>query len=198
MADEETLNVYDARAGDYAKLVTHDNQPDRNLQTFLDALPPTASLLDLGCGPGNSAKLMADAGHSVTATDASIEMVKLADQHDGVTAKHATFDDISGTALYDGIWANFSLLHATRDAIPRHLQTLSAALKPGGIFHIGMKTGTGSKRDGIGRLYTYVTKDELETLFAAVGLTPLSHRTGEEVGLDGVMAPWITMLARKP
>lgn len=197
MPDKETLDVYDARAEDYATLVTSDAKPDADLQAFLDGLPSGSHVLDLGCGPGNSARLMAEAGHTVIATDASTEMVKLAASHPGVTAHHATFDDISGTNLYDGVWANFSLLHAERDSLPRHLAALSKALKPNGLFHIGMKSGTGSKRDSIGRKYTYVTKDELDHLLADAGLTSTSHRTGEGVGLDGVMAPWILMQARK-
>ena len=192
-SDAETLAVYDARAADYAARFTSD--PNTDLDTFIAALPTGAHVLDLGCGPGHAAAQMAAAGHTVDATDASAEMVKLAQEHAGVTAWQASFDDITGTDLYDGIWANFALLHAPRTDMPRHLAALRETLKPGGLFHIGMKTGTGEKRDPIGRLYTFYTEDELSGLLRDTGLTPFSSRTGEEPGLDGVVAPWVTIAA---
>jgi len=191
--DRETLAVYDRRATDYAARFTGDRNLD--LETFIAALPTGAQVLDLGCGPGHAAAQMAHAGHSVEATDASAEMVKLARAHPGVTARLASFDDITGADLYDGIWANFALLHAPRSAMPGHLAALRRALRSGGLFHIGMKTGTGEKRDEIGRLYTYYTEDELAGLLRAAGFTPFASRTGAEPGLDGVVAPWVTIAA---
>ena len=193
--DDETIRVYSAEAERYAKVFTPP-EDDPALLAFLEHLQPNSALLDLGCGPGFAAAHMAKAGHTVTATDATPEMVEMAAAHPGVTAELATFDDIAGTDLYDGIWANFCLLHAPRAALPGHLSALSQALKPGGLFHIGMKTGTGEKRDGIGRRYTYVTEEELAGLFNDVGLTPFDTRTGADPGLDGTVAPWVTMLAR--
>ncbi|MEI4194526.1 class I SAM-dependent DNA methyltransferase [Roseovarius sp. E0-M6] len=192
--DPKTIAVYDARADDYTAMVS-DTGKDTALSAFIAALPDGAHVLDLGCGPGNAAAIMARAGHVVTATDASSEMVRLAGAHPGVTAHVATFDDIAGDALYDGIWANFSLLHAPRADMPRHLAALAHALKPDGRFHIGLKTGTGARRDSIGRLYTYYTEDEIYALLRAAGLTPISSRTGADAGLDGTTAHWITIAA---
>lgn len=196
MSDKQTLEVYDQKAAEYADLTENDTA-DRQLRCFMDALPAKASVLDLGCGPGRSAALMAAEGHRVLATDASAEMVALAQAHRGVTARQETFDALQGTACFDGVWANFSLLHADRDALPRHLTAIATALKPGGVFHIGMKTGTDTKRDGLGRRYTYVTRNELLDLLGAVGLEPCAQWEGEDLGLDGVMAEWIVLQARK-
>ncbi len=197
MSDKETLDVYDAKAQEYANKFDTVKARDSQFVAFLDGLPEKANLLDLGCGPGRAAAAMAAAGHTVTATDASAGMIDLAARLPGVTARQETFDEISGEALYDGIWANFSLLHAEREDLPRHLAALSQALKPGGLFHIGMKTGAGMGRDGIGRRYTYVTQDELTKLLLEVGLTPHQHWTGRDKGLAGTEDPWIVMHARK-
>ncbi|MEO0370374.1 MAG: class I SAM-dependent methyltransferase [Pseudomonadota bacterium] len=193
-ADDETLRVYDAKAEDYAKLVA--DTPDRQLIEFMVAMPKGGAVLDLGCGPGNAAAMMAREGFTVEATDASPEMVALAGQHDGVTARLASFDDIAGEDIYDGIWANFSLLHADRADMPRHLTALRRALRSGGAFHIGMKTGTGAERDGIGRFYTYYTADELTALLRTAGFEPVKSCSGVEEGLAGTMDPWITLLCR--
>ena len=195
MSDDETLKVYAAKAQDYADLVSAGDAENPLLTAFIAALPPGGSARDLGCGPGNSAARMADAGLKVTAFDPVPEMVALAAAHPHVDARVAGFDDVTGVALYDGIWANFSLLHAARSDMPRHLEALATALKPGGRFHIGMKTGTGEKRDPIGRLYTYYTDAELTGLLADVGLTVTDRTTGREKGLDGVEADWICLAA---
>lgn len=195
--DDQTIRVYGAEAARYAE-VTKDAGKDPVLRIFLDHLTPASHVLDLGCGPGIAAAAIAAEGHTVTGTDATPEMVDMADAQPGVTARLATFDDVVEVAAFDAIWANFSLLHAARADLPRHLSALTTALRPGGLFHIGMKTGTGSKRDKISRLYTYVTEDELCSLLRDAGLTPFETRTGADTGLDGTVAPWVTILARKP
>ncbi|MGK7651557.1 class I SAM-dependent DNA methyltransferase [Roseovarius sp. B08] len=194
--DAETIRVYGAEAARYAD-VTKDAAKDPVLRLFLDHLAMGSHVLDLGCGPGIASAAMAAAGHTVTATDATPEMVALAAAQPGVFARLATFDDVTDVSAYDAIWANFSLLHAARADLPRHLFALVTALRPGGLFHIGMKTGEGSQRDRIGRLYTYVTEDELTGLLQEAGLTPFETRTGADAGLDGTVAPWVTILARK-
>jgi SAM-dependent methyltransferase len=191
--DPETLATYGARADDYARRVADWDDPA--LQRFIDALPPAARVLDLGCGPGHAAAVMAGAGLRVEATDAVPEMVALAGETPGVTARLATFDDIVEEDAYDGIWASFSLLHAPRDTLPRHLAALRRALKPGGLFHIGMKLGTGEARDALGRLYTYVTEAELRGLLQDAGFAPGAATQGRDRGLDGTLADWIVITA---
>lgn len=195
MTDQKTLQTYAAKATEYAELAGDEAARDPLLKAFLAACPPGGHVLDLGCGPGHCAADMARAGFRVTATDAVPEMVALAAAQPGVTAKTATFDDIEGTDVYDGIWANFCLLHAPRADMPRHLAALRNALKPGGAFHIALKSGEGSKRDKIGRLYTYYTLPELTDLLTQAGFTVEDHATGKTVGLDGEPADWIAVSA---
>lgn len=194
MSDAETIAIYDAQADKYARMTASEAR-DRQLLAFIKALPSGGRVLDLGCGPGIASHVMAKAGLQVDATDASAEMVTMAATHPGVTAWQATFDQIRGAALYDGIWANFSLLHAPRAAMPRHLAALHQAIKPGGRFHIGVKTGTGESRDALGRFYTYYTEEELIGLLADAGFTTTNKTTGEGAGLSGEIAPWIVLTA---
>ena len=192
--DEKTIAVYDEQAVKYADLMAHEKK-DPALAAFIAGLPKGAQVLDLGCGPGWAAGEMASAGLQVTATDASAEMVAMAAKLPGVTAVQADFDQIEGDNLYDGIWANFCLLHAPRADMPRHLAGLVRALKPGGAFHIALKTGTGESRDKIGRFYTFYEIDEMRALLTAAGLRVTGTTTGEGPGLDGTVSPWFAMTA---
>lgn len=195
MSDDETLAVYAAKAQDYANLSEQSERHDPSRDAFIAAIPKGGHVLDLGCGPGHSAAEMAAAGLIVDAFDPVAEMVALAQQHTGVAARQAGFEDVTQVNHYDGIWANFSLLHAPREAMPAHLARIAMALKPGGRFHIGVKTGTGCKRDPLGRLYTYYTEDELTGLLAEAGMSVFDRRDGVDKGLDGVDAHWITLAA---
>ena len=196
MPDKTTIDVYDAKAVEYAKLVQQD-EPDEHLQSFIDLVPSNGTVLDLGCGPAAASAHMRAAGLVPNPVDASLQMVDLANRTHDIGARQATFDDISGEELYDGIWANFSLLHAPRSDLPSHLKTLSTALKSGGVFHIGMKTGEGEQRDRIGRKYTYVSVNELHDLLADAGLSVNYTDEGSGKGLDGTDAPWVICRATK-
>ena len=196
MSDKETLKIYDAKAQEYANLTSKDvESPD--LAAFINALPAKAHVLDLGCGPGQFSARMAQLGLTVEATDASAEMVKLANAHGGVSARQETFDALDAVDRFDGIYANFSLLHAKREAVPTHITQIARALKQGGVFHIGMKTGTGESRDGIGRRYSYFTEDELEEIITANGLKIIHRNHGADVGLSGEIADWVVLQSRK-
>ncbi|MEM7472352.1 MAG: class I SAM-dependent methyltransferase [Pseudomonadota bacterium] len=194
MSDKRTIAVYDARAQAYLDLVSKDT-PDADLQAFLDAMPEGGRALDLGCGPGNSAAMMRDAGLQVDAWDASSQMVQIARTKYKLDARKAVFDDLDAEAVYDGIWANFSLLHAPKSDMPRHLAAIKRALKPGGVFHIGMKLGEEDQRDSIGRLYAYYTLEKLKTYLTDAGFTPHTTREGAEAGLSGEVAPFAIILS---
>ena len=194
--DPETIAVYDARARDYAERFDAIN-PGRHLRAFLERLPENARVLDLGCGPGNAAAAMARTGHAAEAWDPSTEMIGLARLHQGVSARQASFDDLDAEAEYHGIWANFSLLHAPREKMDSHLAAIARALRPGGIFHIGMKTGDGAARDGIGRRYTFYSEQDLQARLARAGFSVTTRDAGADKGLAGTVDPWVVLLAHK-
>lgn len=190
--DKKTLKVYAKRAVEYAH-VTANSDRDPLLEAFIGGLQSGAHVLDLGCGPGIAAARMTQAGLKVDAVDAVPEMVEMANQRNGVTAREALFEDIKGIDLYDGVWANFSLLHAPREEFPEYLDNIRSALRAGGLFHIGMKTGKGTHRDALKRRYTYYKANELYRLLRAAGFTPFATTSGEDKGLDGTIAKWVAI-----
>ncbi len=193
-ADARTIAVYDAKAADYAKRFDA-TRPDPHLRRFISVLPKGARVLDLGCGPAQASAFMREAGLDPDPIDASPAMVALANDRHDIGARIATFDDIDSVAEYDAVWANFSLLHAARADLPRHLAALHLALRPGGHLHIAMKTGRGEARDGIDRLYTFVTVSELCDLLADTGFIVTQTQEGVETGLAGTEDPYVIVSA---
>lgn len=196
MSDPETLTVYASQADAYASLTDEGAKIDPLVQRFIKGVPEGGRVLDIGCGPGASAGRMAAAGLLTEAWDLVPEMLELAKRFDGVVTRQAGFGDLIGADVYDGIWANFSMLHAPRSEWPSHLHAIATALRPNGLFHIGTKLGTGEDRDTIGRMYTYVSEDELDALLRAAGFRPEFSDRGRDKGLSGEMADWIVVQAR--
>ena len=197
MTDKKTISYYDASVDAYIDMVSRET-PDADLQSFIDTVPMGGTVLDLGCGPGNSAAMMQNAGLIADATDASAEMVRAARERFGVNATQARLDELDSVAKYDGIWANFSLLHAPRTEMPANLQRIHTALKPGGYLHLGLKIGDGEKRDKLGRNYTYYQPEELETLLIAANFKPNMDRpvrVDKTMSMSGTHDPFMIVTA---
>lgn len=134
---------------------------------FVEALTPSELILDAGCGSGRDAKAFAEMGYRVEAFDASSEMVARAARYSGLPVRQRSFTDISETARYDGIWCCASLLHVPGDELPGVMQRLATALKPGGVWYVSFKYGTG-ERETEGRRFTDLDEAGLTALVAAL------------------------------
>lgn len=193
MSDRETLDFYEEQATAYRDRFT-EKKADADLLAFMAELPPGGRVLDFGSGPGRSAAVMRTEGFEAEAWDGAEAMVDLA-REAGVPARQAQFEDLDADNHYDGIWANFSLLHAERAALPGILARIARALRSGGCLHLGMKIGTGAARDRLGRFYTYYSLDELTGLLADAGLTVKTYRLGEGKGFTGDTEPFVILRA---
>ena len=192
MTDHRTISVYDSQVDNYVSVVKQ-HSVDTLLLDFIARLKPRGYVLDLGCGPAISSATMREHGLRVDPVDASGEMVKLANSTFTINARQATFEDIDVKNIYDGIWANFSLLHANAKDFPKILKSLRLALKPAGIIHLGMKIGQGSIRDKFDRYYSYYSQEELQMHLSTAGFAVETVVLGEGVGLAGNIEPWIAL-----
>ena len=196
MADDGTMAAYAANIDRYRRLVG-DMGGNSMLPRFLDRLPKTASVLDFGCGVGDSAARIQAAGHDMTCIDASPEMAAAAKALYGLDVRQQSFDELDDVAGFDAIWASFSLLHAPKAAVPDILARIHHALRPGGSVYIGLKQGTGEHRDDFGRFYAYYEEAELAGLVRAAGLSPIAIDHDETAGMSGKIEPCLHITSRK-
>ncbi|WP_380179977.1 class I SAM-dependent methyltransferase [Kalamiella sp. sgz302252] len=122
-------------------------------QPFIGCLPPGARILDAGCGSGRDVKAFSKMGFAVDAFDASPELVALARRLTGKPVEQMRFDEINAAARYDGIWCCASLLHVPEAGLPDVMAKLAKALKPGGVWYLSFKYGSG-EREKEGRRFT--------------------------------------------
>lgn len=192
-SDRETVNVYARKAEEFANLPVAEEQT-LALDMFCAGLKPGAHILDLGSGPGLHTLELMNRGFTARAIDATPEFVEAA-RANGVDAHLGTFDDLTEENAYDGIWASFSLLHAPRADFPRHITACKRALRDNGCLFLGLKLGTGEKRDDLGRFYSFYTEEELRDILTDAGFDRLQSQTGKGKGLAGTIDPFILMTA---
>ncbi|MEX0502264.1 class I SAM-dependent methyltransferase [Alphaproteobacteria bacterium LSUCC0719] len=196
MADHGTMAAYAANIDKYRQMVG-DMGGNAMLPGFLARLPDNASVLDFGCGIGDSAARIKAAGHDVTCIDASPEMALAARELFGLEVRQQSFDQLDENAAFDAIWASFSLLHAPKATMPDILARIERAMRPGGLVYIGLKQGVGEHRDDFGRFYAYYEADELTDLVTAAGLAPVALDRDRTAGMSGKMEICLHITSRK-
>ena len=194
--DTETIKYYDKSAESYLDKVCN-TYPDSDLLSFINSIKSGGTVLDLGCGPGNSSAMMQTAELNVQASDCSQKMVDIAKNKFNVDAIKAEFKELSEINLYDGVWANFSLLHAPRSEMLSNLKKINRSLKKKGYLHIGLKIGNGEKRDALGRQYTYYQPKELKSLLISAGFTINTIRLDMDgaISMTGMIEPFMIVTA---
>lgn len=196
--DDRTLHFYADHAPTY--VASGAAGASRHLPSFLELLPPRSKILELGCGGGRDAQAMMAAGHLVDPTDGTAEIAHKAEQLLQVPVRVMRFDQLNVFEVYDAVWANASLLHVPRPALPSILEKIRNALKPGGLHHATYKAGGKEGRDRNGRYFNYLSPDEVIRMYETSGtweFLSVSDYLGG--GYDTtVRGPWVAALVKKP
>ena len=196
-ADEATIRFYAAQAPVYAS--SGPGGASRHLEAFLALLPPGARILELGCGGGRDAAHMIAQGFDVTPTDGVPEMARKAAERIGRPVRVMRFDELDEEEAYDAVWANASLLHVPREALPAVLARIRRALRPGGLHFASYKARGQEARDSFGRYFNHPAADELREFYRRSGdWRILSLHEYEGGGYDGVPGPWVAITAARP
>ena len=190
MSDKETIEVYNQNVEKYRALV--DKLPNtKTLKSFMGRFDAGANILDFGCGVGDSAAAMRAVGLRPVCRDGSVEMVKTANELYQLDASVALFSELDDDGVYDGVWANFSLLHASKSEFPYLISALHKSLKPKGWLFLGLKLGNGESRDKFGRLYAYYQEDELDAILIKASFAVDEKIYGKSKGMVGIDEPWV-------
>jgi SAM-dependent methyltransferase len=193
--DPDTIAFYQSRAPHWVfhSGETHSHQ----LDAFLDRLPPGSAVLELGCGGGRDAARIRARGFTVDATDGTPALVKRANAAFNLGARVMAFHELAAEAAYAGVWAQASLLHCPRAALPDVLARIHRALVPGGWFFSSYKLGEGEGRDLLGRLHNFPSPEWLLAAYGTAGFVIESQEVYAGKASDGTERDWIDLLARK-
>lgn len=160
----DSAEYYKQNAADY-----FDKTINLDLKTYLDRfleyVPEGGSILDLGCGSGRDSAYFLSQGYDVTALDGSEELCSLASVHIGEDVLHMSFSEMDFEDVFDGIWANASLLHVPRLEFPEILSKVIRGLKKDGVLYMTFRYGEFEGMEGE-RYYTNYRTKELKELIA--------------------------------
>jgi SAM-dependent methyltransferase len=194
--DEATLRFYAEKAELY--VASGPGGTTRNLHAFLKKLPPGARILELGCGSGRDAGAMIKAGFNVEPTDGTPEIAREAEQRLSRKVRVMRFDELDSSEEYDAVWANASLLHVPRAALPHVLDLIFTALKPGGLHFASYKAGGLEARDDYGRYFNYFTREEVLELYRTAAPWEVEEVIDSvEDGFLGKRSPWVAITVQK-
>ena len=194
--DPGTLAFYAAEAPVYA--ASGPDGASRHLAAFLDRLVPGARILELGCGGGRDAEAMLARGFAIDPTDGTAEIAATAGARIGRPVRVLRFEALDAVEAYDAVWANASLLHVPRPALPAVLAAIHCALRPGGLHFASYKSGGAEGRDRFGRYFNYPSREELAEAYALSGAWEvLATDEGLGGGYDGRQGPWLAMTLRR-
>ncbi|WP_432173568.1 class I SAM-dependent methyltransferase [Streptomyces sp. Tue6028] len=130
----EQMAYYDDGAAEYDRPYT-EYEPLRKLLTVVDDLPITGDVLELACGTGQWTPLLAARARSVTAVDASAEMVAIARARAASPKVRFVRADLFAwepPGRYDTVFFAFWLSHVPPARLPDFWKTVASALAPGG------------------------------------------------------------------
>jgi SAM-dependent methyltransferase len=195
MSTDPTASFYTDNAAIYA--ARERRLPRQRLDAFLAALPARATILELGCDSGQDAAYMLSRGSDVTPTDGSAELAREAEKRLGRPVRVMRFEALDATEIFDGIWAEASLLHVPRSALPDIFDRILRALKTGGIFHASFKAGEAEGHDKFGRYYNYPSAVWLEAMLSARGWKNITMTEADGGGFDGEPTRWLYVAAHK-
>lgn len=169
-----------------------------NYEKFLSNLQAGAHVLDAGCGVGRDTKYFLSRGYKITSVDASEKMVELAAIETNAQIIHTTFQELNFCDIFDGVWAQASLLHVPYEETREIYNKIKDSLKAKGIFYASYKYGTSfmptEERD-----FYNMTEETivpyLDNLFDIVEIWTKNDRTSKVAPSPAGL--WLNFIARK-
>jgi ubiquinone/menaquinone biosynthesis C-methylase UbiE len=136
----ESAGFWDKRADKYAKQPIKDMENyEKTLDCARKHLSPSDNVLEVGCGTGTTALLLARSVKQILASDISSGMIGIAREKavtqkvENVRFERATlFDEDLEQGSFDVVMG-FNFLHLLED-LPGTVQRIHELLKPGGLF----------------------------------------------------------------
>lgn len=192
----KTLDYYNKNGEDFFRSTVNVDVSGL-YEAFERYLPQQGKIMDLGCGSGRDSKYFLGKGYLVVSVDGSETMCRLASEYLGQAVIHKQFSELDYEQEFEGIWANASLLHIEKDALPAILIKIAGALKSGGILYTSFKYGE-EERIKDGRHFSDFTKTSIYSLFKnAQNLKLETCFLTRDVRQEKGDAMWVNIIVKK-
>ncbi len=201
-----TIASYNKNAEGYAdKFMNFESYKEKITLFQKRYIKKNAAILDLGCGPGNNAKILHDKDTTcrITGVDLSEKMVELARQN----APLGDFDvldirDIHFNRRFDVIIASFCIVHLTDTDTSLLLKKISDHLTPGGALYLSFMEGkekgfetTSFSKDNI--FFNYYDRGRIKDMLKQNAITTVEESFEGYEEEDGSITTDVFIFARK-
>ncbi|MCP4539958.1 MAG: class I SAM-dependent methyltransferase [Chloroflexi bacterium] len=172
MTTDKTTIAYDHTAVRFAERVVYPLK--RELARFREMVPSRGLVLDVGCGPGQYARVLGGWGFRVMALDLSHGMLCQAQMDETPHLVRADMRRLpTGTESANGCFVCASLLHLPRSQALYALTEFRRVLHLGGALYVAVKEGRGEKwlvdQQGYERFFSYYQPEEFDGFIRAAG-----------------------------
>lgn len=173
------VSTYNKVAEKYTDQYFSDKTDIPLIDKFLSFLPKKATILDVGCGPGQHTNYMIEKGFNVEGIDLSKEMIRIAKKKvpEGIFSikdiRNLSFSDNS----FDGLLAAYSLIHIPTKELHLTLRGFYRVLKPKGYMLLIVQKGKSDQivdeplKEGEKTFINFFTKKRLSNYLSDVGFS---------------------------
>jgi len=178
---------------------TKDHDVAQNYEAFFARFSKDKKLdiLDFGCGPGRDVYYFKSLGHRPVGLDGSEAFCNMARQYTRCQILHQKFLSLElPRHAFDGVFANASLFHVPSQELPRVLDDLHAALRPGGVLFLSNPRGNDEGWSGQ-RYGHYMQFDTSKLFLEAAGFEVVDHYY-RPLGKLKHEQPWLAIVAINP
>lgn len=201
----DTARSYARHIDDYVEVTADRTFAGPLLNALSALLPPAATVVDLGCGPGWETGALEDRGFRAIGLDVTRSfLVQASGAH--VASGYVVGDFLAlpfADGAVDGTWASSSLVHLPWARIDSALREIARVLRSGGVFFASMQSGTVEllrESDGMpGAMfhYAYYQIEDWQKRLEAAGFEVLSlNQHGAGIDAPGRHG-WIESLAAR-
>jgi SAM-dependent methyltransferase len=195
---EITLDHYHRHAQEFS-ISTRHHDVSQNISTLLQYIEgqPPFTILDVGCGPGRDLKKFAELGHIAVGLEGAARFVSMAQAASNCEVWHQNLLELDLPAHYfDGVYANASLFHVPRQALPRTLLALRATLKPRGVLLSSNPHGSNQEGINQGRYGAFYDLETWRHYLIDAGFAELTYYYRPE-GRPREQQPWLASVWRR-
>jgi SAM-dependent methyltransferase len=198
---EEGYNAIDDRFGAWRAAI--GGSPDEEwLDDLLARLPSRAAVLELGCGQGEAARRILDAGHRYTGVDLSAQQLRRARRLvPDADFRHGDFTEVAfDPNSFDAVVALYVFNHLSRAELPAVLERIARWLRrEGWLLGTFGRSGTEGVQDdwlGVPMFFGSYTEGETLELLRGSGFELIRNEVVGIVEPDEGPAEFLWVLAR--
>lgn len=200
-----TIDTYDQCADAYAEKFMEYPEYQKMMVRFRDGYVKAGdAVLDIGCGPGNNAKIVSEKGVILMGIDLSADMVERAKSHvpTGFFRK-GDMRRIYETGPFDVVIASFCIVHLIPEETRELIHKMASLLESGGALYLSFMVG---KKDGFettsfsgdGEIYfVYHDPDQIKGWLKETHLTVVESHLSDYTEEDGSITTDAFLFIRK-